>query len=297
MKFIFNFFVIVICIFFISACDEFELMGNKGKFYYSNPTINNVNFKVDENEYEVLPNENGFIRLSTGLHTMTDNKGNITRFMVFEHNSGGIINPYQFTYYTLSEVYTLEEKKLSLLQPSVHSSFYGHELFTPLKSTHAQVIDGNLFRCHYSVGEKLPSLITSQDDNLDENVISKCFDKNELIKYINAKASENKITELMIDKSVSLTNVDFTYEIPNVDFSDQNIQSIAHQLITLIIQLRDSDNTDIHNKLNTQFHQLSIEFVDAHIASTIEHGAIEKANYAKFFKQINQLQNSGVWIK
>ncbi|HHR6142404.1 TPA: hypothetical protein ACS72N_002731 [Providencia alcalifaciens] len=31
----------------VTACGDLDIMGNKGKFYYSNPTEKTISFKVD----------------------------------------------------------------------------------------------------------------------------------------------------------------------------------------------------------------------------------------------------------
>lgn len=297
MKAILNFLLLVMSIFFISACDNFDLMESKGKFYYSNPTKNNIIFKIDGKKYDVLPNHHGVIQLSSGLHTMADNKNNITTFMVFEHNSGGIINPYHFVYYTLSEVYSVEENS-DIFKPSIQPViFHGHELAMPIRSTSAQIIDANLFRCHSPIGERLPTLIASKNNNFEGNIQSKCFDESEITEYIDLKENSSLISEIEKDNAMNSVNMKFNYEIPSVDFSDPQVQSTAQQLIKLVMQLQESNNTDIHDRLNTQFHQLSIDFVNAYTASSINYSSEENERYNAFFKQINQLRNGGIWIR
>ncbi|WP_337236006.1 hypothetical protein, partial [Vibrio cholerae] len=89
---------------FLSACDQFDLDNKKNKFYYSNPSEKAISFSVDGKEYQVEPGKNGYITLPPGEHNLTDSAGNNARFMVYDNNNGGILNPDNFMYYTLSEV-------------------------------------------------------------------------------------------------------------------------------------------------------------------------------------------------
>ncbi len=281
----------------LSACDDFDITGNKGKFYYSNPTTSNISFKIDGKGYDVLPSNNGVISLSAGQHTMEDNQGNIMTFMVFEHNSGGILNPNQLVYYSLSEVFAVDGKEGSFKPENHHVVINSHKLDLPIKSADAQVIDANLFRCSYPIGEAFPDTIIISNNKLDGNIQSKCFDQVELINYFSNEYNENLLPEPSNQSPINSINMHFSYDIPVVNFSDPQMQFIAEQLINLVIQIKNSDDTDIHDELNKNFHQLTIDFVHAYTKNTVNHNIPENEKYHYFINQINQLRSNGIWIK
>ncbi|MDD9340243.1 MAG: hypothetical protein PV362_11470 [Providencia heimbachae] len=297
MKMILKMGFVFTMILFLSACDDFDLTGDKGKFYYSNPTTSNISFKIDGRNYEVLPSNNGVISLSTGQHIMEDSQGNTMTFMVFEHNSGGILNPNHLVYYSLSEVFAVDGKEGSFKPVNHHVVINSHELKLPIRSADSQVIDANLFRCRYPVGEAFPDTITISNNKLDGNIQSKCFDQVELIKYFSNEYSENLLPEPSNKNPINSINMHFSYDIPMVSFSDPQMQFIAEQLINLVIQIKDSDDTDIHDELNKNFHQLTIDLVHAHTENTVNNSVPENEKYNDFINQINQLRSNGIWIK
>lgn len=41
-------------------------------------------------------------------------------------------------------------------------------------------------------------------------------------------------------------NMAFSYELPTADFTDQSVQSIAEELVNLLKQLKETNDTAIH---------------------------------------------------
>lgn len=288
---------LMLSLFLLSACDDLDVIGNKGKFYYSNPSTQNMTFKVDGKGYEVLPNGNGMVILSGGVHYLENSQGETTSFMVFENNTGGILNPNHFVYYTLSEVYAVDGKAERFKPASYSVTINGHELDMPIRSANATVIDANLFRCSYPVGEAFPDSITLYDDKSDGNIKSKCFDQLELLKYMASEYDKNLLPVTRDAENMNSINMEFNYEIPKAEFKDKNVQSKAQQLIQLAEQLKNADDVDIHKKLNKQFHQATIELVHEHAASAKNNTVAENVKYNDFIEQINLLRGNGIWIK
>ncbi|MGG4664104.1 hypothetical protein [Providencia vermicola] len=297
MKTLLRFSCLMISLLLLSACDDFDAIGNKGKFYYSNPSTSNIWFKVDGKRYEILPNGSGVIMLSSGIHHLENDKGEMTEFMIFENNSGGILNPNHFIYYTLSEVYAVDGKSDRFKPASYPITINGHKLDLPIRSANAVIIDTNLFRCSYPIGEAFPDSITLYDDSSDGNIKSKCFDQLELVKYMANEYNQNLMPATLDDEGINSINMVFNYDIPKVIFNDKNVQLKAQQLVALTEQLKNTDDVDIHKKLNKEFHQATIEIVHEHANSAVNNTVEENIKYNDFIQEVNTLRGNGVWIK
>ncbi|MTB66634.1 hypothetical protein GKR48_07315 [Providencia sp. wls1943] len=279
----------------ITACGDLDLMGNKGKFYYSNPTENTISFKVDGKDYQVEPSQYGSVSLASGEHTLEDDAGHVTKFMVFEHNSGGILNPNQGVYYTFSEVYTEQGKYKGYQPTSRNVTIYGHELSLPIKSSNAVVIDGNLFRCTYPIGKALPGAENKQYKQ--EDIKSKCFDQSELIEYFANEHDQNLVPNSPQNEENNSISQHLSYQIPQVAFRDPQVQSVANEIIALTETLKNANKVDIHQDLNKQYHQLTVQLVETYTESPSSHVAEEYIKLDGFIKEINKLRNYGVWVR
>ncbi|MGG4606919.1 hypothetical protein [Providencia sp. Me31A] len=283
----------------LSACDDIENYGGKGKFYYSNPSTHTITFKLDDKNYDIFPDSKGVIFLSSGLHHLENAQGDVTDFFIFENNSGGIINPNQFVYYTLSEVYAVDGKETHFKPANYPIVINGHTLDLPIRSSNSIVIDGNLFGCNYPIGEEFPESITLNDHKLEGNIKSKCFDKLELIKYMKDVYGENLLPQNNYNDSLysDSINMNFFYDIPRANFDNPSVQQKAELLVQLVTQLKNSNDANIHKKLNKSFHQAVIEFVDTYAENATSNTASENIEYNNFIQRINFLRENGVWIR
>lgn len=293
MKMLLNLSLLVTTVLSVSACNDFDIMGSKGKFYYSNPTAATISFQIDGDIFQVQPNQGGTLSLKTGPHTMRDSQGKQTDFMVFEHNSGGILNPNQLAYYSLSERYVMagaDNNKVEYGQTALNH----HLAKVSIKRTNLSIIDGNLFRCSYLVDEDTSELINSND--ADNDVTLKCFDQPKLIQYFKTEYNEVLKEESLKNESLGIITVNYNYDIPESHFVDPKMQFIAQQLNELIVEVKESNNSDVHTELNKKYHQLVIELADSQLNSP-ENNKIESIKYNEFVSKINQLKHHGIWMK
>lgn len=65
----------------------------------------------------------------------------------------GIINPNNLVYYTLSEAYVVEGKADRFKPTTYNVTINGHDVNMAVRSANAFVIDANLFKCSYLLGE------------------------------------------------------------------------------------------------------------------------------------------------
>lgn len=286
-----------IAILALSACDDFDPMSQKGEFYYSNPTTSNISFKVDDKPYEVLPGQRDIIKLSAGKHKLENSQGDVFSFMVFDNNNGGIINPDNHVYYTLSEAYAVEGKADRFKPATYEVVINGHELEMAVRSANATVIDANIFKCDYPLGEAFPDSITISDRKSVGNIQSKCFDKSELVQYIAKEYDENISPSTPDEATQDTVNMSFSYELPAIDFANPELQAKAEQLLALLKPLQNTNDTNIHDELNQQAHQLMMELVQIHANSASSSPVAENEKYNNFVSQIGELQGYGVWAR
>ncbi|AOM42549.1 hypothetical protein [Xenorhabdus hominickii] len=281
----------------LSACDLLDPDSKKNEFYYSNPTSSSITFKVDDKDYTLEPGANGSVKLSPGMHSIQGSNGNKFSFMVFDINKGGIINPNNYVYYTLSEVYAVEGKA-DRFKPSVYEvTINGHELEMPLRSSTATVIDGNLFQCSYPLGKPFPAEITTSNKQSVGNIKSKCFDKPELLNYFVSDYGENLAPTSVGDENNDTVNMVFDYTIPKPQFKHDEVQKEAEKLTSLLNKIKESDDPDIHDKLKKEIHQTVIDLVKADTKNATNNTVAENGYYNQFIKQTSNLQSYGILPK
>ncbi|WP_437889548.1 hypothetical protein [Phytobacter sp. V91] len=281
----------------LAACDSLDPESTKSEFWYSNPTSQTLTFKVDDKDYSLEPGKAGSLKLSPGMHKMQNAKGMQQSFMVYENNSGGIINPDNHIYYMLSEVYAVEGKGNSFKPTLYDVTINGHELQIPLRSTNAVVIDHNMFRCSYPLGEPFPSEITTRDRKATGNIKTKCFDKPELLTYIASEYSQKLDPATPEDATKDSINLTFNYEIPEPAFKDSETQKQATKLTDLLKQVQASDDADIHDKLNKDMHQATSDIVSAAVKTMSTSSVADNEYYNEFIKQTGEYRAYGVILK
>lgn len=289
--------IIGIALIFLAACDSSEsLSGQHGNFYFSNPTKEVISFKVDHKIYEVAPNESGKIELSSGMHQMVNQRGDVTSFMVFDNNNGGILNPENQIYYELAMAYIVDGKDKGFIPTSYSIMINGHELRIPVRSANEPIIDGKLFTCNYGVGEQLPAEIITYNPNDEGKIRHKCFDKTELISFLKSDFNMDLTSSKGTQADDSITHR-FTTEIPQATFLDVKTQSIAEQIITLLQELKTTDNTAIHKASNKKFGELISDLVMAHIKGEYAGDRAQNELYNNFVEQVSDLQSYGVLLR
>lgn len=297
MKATFKLGLIFIAALSVSACDSLDLTSNKGVFHYSNPTAKNITFKVDGESHEILPGGKGEIKISSGLHKIENSEGQVFSFMVFDNNNGGIINPDNHVYYTLSETYAVEGKSNKFKPATYDVTINGHQLEMSVRSANSTMIDANMFKCSYQLGEPFPDSITIRDRSSDGNIKSKCFDKTELIDYISTTYKEDLKPKSSKDEGDDSVNMTFNYDVPTVKFLNSDMQEKADAIVVLLKKLKETDDADIHEGIIKDLSKLSVELVMVYAKHTSTLSKEERKEYSDFTRQSGYLQTYGVWGK
>ncbi|WP_193016199.1 hypothetical protein [Proteus sp. FME41] len=282
---------------FLSACDQFDLDNKKNKFYYSNPSEKMISFSVDDKEYQVEPGKNGYIMLSPGGHNLKDSAGNSASFMVYENNNGGILNPDNFMYYTLSEVYAAKGKTDQFKTVDYPLIINGYEFELPVRSTNATFIDGNAFQCTYTLGEPFPTEIRTRNKNNDGGIKNKCFDKPEFIKYISTEYSKDLNPFTQEDEYNDSVNLDLNYRLPTAEFTDPDIQAEAEELVSLLNQIKESDDPKIHNTLKDKLYKATLAVSNAYANRAVKDSVEDNKYYTHFIEASGQFQSYGILPK
>ncbi|HEI8462127.1 TPA: hypothetical protein SLE68_001856 [Morganella morganii] len=281
----------------MAACDSLDPDSTKNEFWYSNPTDTTLTLKVDDKEYTTEPGTAAKLKLSPGMHSIENAKGEKQNFMVYDNNSGGIINPDNHVYYMLSEVYAVEGQS-DRFKPALYDvTINGHDLQMPVRSSNATLIDHNLFNCSYPVGTAFPEEITTSNRQSVGNIKTKCFDKAELVAYIESDYGEKLQPVAPGDELKDSVNMTFDYAIPEPKFKDAETQKQALKLTGLLKQINESDNPDIHDKLNKEIHQTTMDLVSASAGSASSNTVAENEYYNTFITQTGNFRAFGVLPK
>lgn len=297
MKNFFKISLLTSAILFLSACDQVDLDNKKNKFYYSNPSENMISFSVDGKEYQVEPGKNGYITLSPGEHNLKDSAGNNALFMVYDNNNGGILNPDNFMYYTLSEVYAVKGKTDQFKTVDYPLIINGYEFELPVRSTNATLIDGNTFQCTYPLGEPFPNEIRTRNKNNDGGIKNKCFDKPEFIKYISAEYAKDLNPFTQEDEYNDSVNLNLDYMLPTAEFTDPDIQAEAEELVSLLNQIQESEDPKIHNALKDKLYKATLAVSNAYANRAVKDSVEDNKYYTRFIEASGQLQSYGILPK
>lgn len=281
----------------LSACDFSSKPEHHGRFYYSNPTNMPATITVDQKTYDIAPFSVGVVKLDPGLHTMQDGKGDEISFMVFDFNDGGILNPHRQMYYALSEVYANDDSA-SHFQPVKNSVIInGYELEIPLKSANDPVMGANYLPCSYPIGTPFPEQIVVGDQKLVGNIKSKCFDKPELLAYFKETYEMDLTPESPQDHGKdSITEIS-NLELPSSDFPDEKMTEIAEQIVSLLKEIKVSNDAKIHEKLNPQFHELILALLKAKQKLPHRNDPQLSTLYNNFIDQVSAIRTNSVWIR
>ncbi|KHN54449.1 hypothetical protein [Pectobacterium fontis] len=297
MKSVFKLGLICIATLSVSACDLLDFTSNKGKFQYSNPTEKNIKFKVDGESYDVLPGAKGIIKLSSGMHKLENSKGDVFSFMVLDENKGGIINPDNHVYYTLSEVYAVEGKENKFRPVTYDVTINGHQLEMPARSANASVIDASTFKCTYQLDEPFPESIKTSNRSSDGNIQSKCFDKKDMLDYLLNTYKEDLKPESPKDEGDDSINMVFSYDAPTVNFANADMQKDADGIISEVKKLKENNDVEAHEKISSNISKLYGDLITVYAKNTMTLPQEESEKYNNFIRQVGELQTYGVWAK
>lgn len=297
MKNFFKIGVLTGAVFILSACDQLDLDNKKNKFYYSNPSEKSISFNVDGKDYQVEPGKKGVLTLSPGEHYLQDSAGNKSTFMVYENNNGGILNPDNFMYYRLSEVYSVKGESERFKPAEYKVIINGYQLEMPLQSTNATLIDGNNFQCTYALGEPFPAEIRSRNRNDNGNIKTKCFDKPEIVEYIRTDYGEDLKPLSQEDEYNDSVNIHLDYTLPQPEFTDPDIQAEAEGLVTLLNQIKESHDPNIHNKLKDPLYEAMITLSKSYGDRAVKNSVEDNKYYNHFIEEGGKYQSYGILPK
>ncbi|KLN45858.1 lipoprotein, partial [Providencia rettgeri] len=68
-------------------------------------------------------------------------------------------------------------------------------------------------------------------------------------------------------------------------------------LIQLVTRLKSTDDVNIHEELNQEFHQAITELVQEQARSASSNSVAENIKYNHFIQEINVAEENGIWLK
>ncbi|BES82924.1 hypothetical protein PEC302107_08630 [Pectobacterium araliae] len=274
-----------------------DLTSREGEFHYSNPTNKNITFKVDGENYEIVPGGKGNIELSSGMHKLENSKGEVFSFMVLDDNNGGIINPDNHVYYTLSEVYAVEGASNKFKPATYDVTINGNQLEMPARSANASVIDAKKFKCNYQLDEPFPESIKINERNPSGNIRSKCFDKKDMLEYLLNTYKEDLKSESPEDEGDDSINMVFNYDAPAVSFLNADMQKNADEIISEVKKLKESNDVETHDKIISNISKIYGDLITVYAKNTMTLPQEESKKYNDFIRKVGDLQTYGVWGK
>lgn len=250
-------FALLMAIVTLTSCDS--VLKNQD-FYLSNPTDTEITVAIDEQSYALAANTFEVVKVKPGIHKLNFD-GKTTEFNVFTENTGGIINPTLSPHYIYSMIYAKEGSFDRFKSTDRKVIIEGILYEDNIKSTNALIIDNNLYRCKYMLGEAYPSEMATHNKNTQGNFFNKFFTKQELISFFNDEAEddykdfheknktnngENTITEVS----------ERTLFTPN--FSDEKLQELYQKQYDLVVEYRKSEDSKRQKAIQKELFDLSM---------------------------------------
>ena len=170
--------ILIIFVLIVTKCKS-----SSHEYYLSNPTNSEIKLVLDSKEYKLKPQTFEKVKLKTGKHNLKTHKGENVNFIVYYDSTGGIINPARESYLIFSEVYgSLTTNTGAMLRESeLKIGKLGFEVVADV--TNRLIIDKNLYKWDYNLGEKLPeSVVVSKMEKHDSK--KKIFTRKEFVEYI-----------------------------------------------------------------------------------------------------------------
>ena len=200
--------ILIIFVLIVTKCKS-----SSHEYYLSNPTNSEIKLVLDSKEYKLKPQTFEKVKLKTGKHNLKTHKGENVNFIVYYDSTGGIINPARESYLIFSEVYgSLTTNTGAMLRESeLKIGKLGFEVVADV--TNRLIIDKNLYKWDYNLGEKLPeSVVVSKMEKHDSK--KKIFTRKEFVEYIE-EVSKRKLpaearTAILNDK-ITVDGKDDTY--------------------------------------------------------------------------------------
>lgn len=238
---------------FISCGDVFK----KQDFYLSNPTNDILKVFIDGNEHTLQANTHEVLTLKEGKHTLKY-EDKVTNFNVFTGNTGGIINPTLAPHYIFSMVYATEGNFSHFKSIAKPITIDGVVYEENIKSTNALLIDNNLYRCTYSLGEAYPDEINTHNKQATGNFFNKFFTKKEILAFI---ADQQGTTEPQGTKAVNsedtITEIS-TKEIAPIQIPIPELQAIYEKKIALATEYRNSTDAKRQKEIQKELFDISM---------------------------------------
>lgn len=250
-------FALLMVIITLTSCDR--ILKNQD-FYLSNPTDNKITVTIDEQAYDLAANSFEVVKVKPGIHTLNFN-GKTTDFNVFTENTGGIINPTLSPHYIYSMIYAREGSFDGFKSTDRQVKIDGVMYEDNIKSTNALLIDNNLYRCKYMLGEAYPSEMVTHNKNTQGNFFNKFFTKQEFINFFNEEASDDyKDYHEKNKKSNGENTITEVSErtLFSPDFSDEELQELSKKQYDLVVEYRKSKDPKRQKAIQKELFDLTM---------------------------------------
>lgn len=271
---------------FISCGEAFKNQN----FYLSNPTDQEIKTSIDNTEYSLAPNTSELVKLTVGKHKITY-QGTTNEFNVYANNTGGILNPTLAPHYIFSMVYAVEgnENRFKSLTKTLFIN--GVEYDENIKSTNALVIDNNLYRCTYSLGEAYPEEIVTHNKNATGNFFNKFFTQKELIQFLTGEDNPTQ-TNTTGDNPDTITEEIYD-TIEPIQVTSTELQEIYTQKLALATEYKNATDANRQKAIQKEIFDLSMKVSGLDINYS-KLSTLENTNMNTFELQVSRTIGAGI---
>ncbi|WP_413482631.1 hypothetical protein [Morganella psychrotolerans] len=239
--------------------------------------------------------------LPVGQNHLETPQGQSIQFITYPGNSGGIINPSRARYYS----YTIYGDEM-LHSPMFNSlvkqfEFDGHYYQGPLRTSNAELIDNNIFKCRYpgevaDVKAELESYVAGK-----KGMLTICFNEPEFRQFLEYHPRGVRLlpesTIITPDQDAEVT---FTYRLRDFNFADPQLQQGEKEIAAILTEYQHQRDVnkkhDIYNRYHTVLMSMAQHYRQATLRREKDNTAEkeESRKFSDFIQESGEIFGAGI---
>ncbi len=288
---------------FLQGCDDSTQpeMPEQSRYYFSNVTGDDLFFTLNGKNIHAAHRESGMLYLPVGQNHLETPQGQSIQFITYPGNSGGIINPSRARYYS----YTIYGDEM-LHSPMFNSlvkqfEFDGHYYQGPLRTSNAELIDNNIFKCRYpgevaDVKAELESYVAGK-----KGMLTICFNEPEFRQFLEYHPRGVRLlpesTIITPDQDAEVT---FTYRLRDFNFADPQLQQGEKEIAAILTEYQHQRDVnkkhDIYNRYHTVLMSMAQHYRQATLRREKDNTAEkeESRKFSDFIQESGEIFGAGI---
>lgn len=271
------------------------------RYYYSNITGDDLFFTVNGKSYHLAHDAEGIVYLPSGLNKLETPQGQQISFMAYPGNSGGILNPSRARYYS----YTIHDGD-TLYSPQFNSmvktfKFDGHYYQGPLRTSNADVIDNNLFKCRYP--SDVPDIKAVLDRFVagEKGMMTICMNENEFRRFLEYNP---RGVSLLPDNTVITPEQDAdtgnTFRPHDIQFQDAELREDAEKITDIVTEFRHQTDVTKKYEIYSRYHTVLMRMANRYRQILLQSDKENKTDkeesrrFSEFVQETGEIFGAGV---